>query len=154
MTTTDRPNLIPWPPILYAGTIAAALLADRVVPLGFGSDWRLRAAGGALLALGLLLDLAAISTLKRHGTIVRPDRPATTLVTSGPYGLSRNPIYLGNTIALLGAALLFDLAWLALLILPCTWLVHRLAVLREEVHLAARFAGEWTRYAARVRRWI
>jgi protein-S-isoprenylcysteine O-methyltransferase Ste14 len=154
MTPADRPSTLPWPPILYLGTIIAAILADRVLALRIGFGWPLQALGGAILAGGLLLDLAAILTLKRHGTIVRPDRPATALVTSGPYAVSRNPIYLGNTIALLGAALLFDLPWLAILALPCALLVEQLAIVREEAHLAARFGEAWRTYAARVRRWI
>lgn len=154
MQTADRPNRVPWPPILYAGTIIAAILADQLLPLRSGLDWPPRAAGGVLAAAGIILDLAAILTLKRHRTAVRPDRAAVSLVTSGPYALSRNPIYLGNTLALLGAALLLDLPWLAILVVPATVLVQRLAIEREEAHLAARFGQDWQAHAKRVRRWI
>ena len=150
----DRPSTFPWPPAIYLGAIVTAIVLNWIVPLDSNLSWPIRAIGGAVLAGGILLDLAAILTLKRHNTGLRPDRAASALVTDGPYALSRNPIYLGNTVALLGAAVLFDLPWLAILLLPCTLLVHRLAVLREEAHLAARFGEEWSRYASRVRRWI
>ena len=156
MTTdrSERPNRFPWPPVLYALTIAAALVADQILPLHTGAGWQLRAAGGLMLAGGLGLTLFSIVALIRHRTTVHPDRGASTLVTSGPYALSRNPIYLGNTIGLLGAALLFDQPWLAVLLVACTLLVDELAIRREEAHLAARFGEAWRAYAARVRRWV
>ncbi len=156
MTTdrSERPNRFPWPPVLYGATIAMALAADQIVPLHPGAGWQLRAVGGAVLAGGLGLTLLAIVTLIRHRTTVHPDRGATTLVTAGPFGLSRNPIYLGNSIVRAGAAILFDLPWLAILLVPCTLLVSELAIRREEAHLAARFGEAWRAYAGRVRRWL
>jgi protein-S-isoprenylcysteine O-methyltransferase Ste14 len=150
----ERPNRLPWPPILYGLGVAAALLLNALWPLGLGLPWSWRAVGLGLMGLGLGLDLLAIFTLVRHRTTFRPNQGTTHLVTSGPYALSRNPIYLGNTIAFAGAALAFDIVWLLVVLPFVTYGVLRLAVEREERHLAATFDGAWETYRRKVRRWI
>ncbi|MEM9684082.1 MAG: isoprenylcysteine carboxylmethyltransferase family protein [Pseudomonadota bacterium] len=150
-----RPNAVPWPPIILAGLIVIALAAGPLLP-PLPSDlasavWPL---GVAVAGAGLALDLWAIATLYRHRTTVLPHRGADRLVTSGPFALSRNPIYLGNTLLLLGAAGIFaNLVFLPAALLNLM-LVDRLAIAREEAHLASRFGDAWRDYAARVPRWI
>jgi protein-S-isoprenylcysteine O-methyltransferase Ste14 len=150
----DRPNALPWPPILYAASVIAALGLDWLWPMGFGLVWSWRVVGLAIMGLGLGLDLLAIFTLVRHKTTFRPDQGTTRLVTSGPYAVSRNPIYLGNTIAMAGAALGFDLVWLLIAVPFVTLGVQKLAIEREEQHLAAVFGGTWEAYRRKVRRWV
>jgi protein-S-isoprenylcysteine O-methyltransferase Ste14 len=150
------PSRLPWPPIVYVGAVAAAALLHYVLPVRFpaAATAPLALIGVALLGGGVALDLAAIRTLARAGTTVRPDRATAVLVTGGPYAWSRNPIYLGNTLALTGLALVFDVPWF-LVLAPVTALaVRQLAILPEERHLAARFGPAWGAYAARVRRWL
>jgi protein-S-isoprenylcysteine O-methyltransferase Ste14 len=150
----DRPNTLPWPPILYAASVVAALGLDWLWPLGFGLVWPWRVVGLAILGLGLGLDLHSIFTLVRHKTTIRPDQGTTRLVTSGPYAVSRNPIYFGNTIAMAGAALAFDLVWLLIAVPFVTLAVQKLAIEREEQHLATVFGGAWEAYRRKVRRWV
>ena len=83
-----------------------------------------------------------------------PNSPSTALVTSGPYRFTRNPIYLGNTVALLGFAIGLRWGWLLLLLPVTVAAVNWLAISREEEHLRLRFADEWKSYSSRVRRWI
>jgi protein-S-isoprenylcysteine O-methyltransferase Ste14 len=81
-------------------------------------------------------------------------RPTTALVTSGPYRLTRNPMYLGMAFLYAGLALSFGVTW-SLAFLPLVLLaVDRLAILREEHYLEAKFGEEYRRYKARVRRWL
>lgn len=151
---SERPNRLPWPPMLYALAIVVALAANALLPLGFGLAWPWRVVGIGILGTGLGLDLSAIFTLLRHRTTFRPDRGTKRLVTSGPYALSRNPIYLGNTIALAGLALATDIVWLLAVLPFVTLAVQKLAVEREEQHLATVFGGAWEAYQRRVRRWV
>jgi protein-S-isoprenylcysteine O-methyltransferase Ste14 len=92
--------------------------------------------------------------MHRHRANILPHRAATALVTSGPFALSRNPIYLGNTLLMTGAALLFGSLWLLAAALAAAVLVWALAIRREEVHLAAQFGDAWTEYTQRTRRWF
>jgi len=155
--TADSPNAIPWPPLVYSSAMLAAWTLEKAQPwtwLDAGLAALPRSVGAGLFAVGLLIDLWAIMTLSRHRTTVLPHAGATALVTTGPYRFSRNPIYLGNTLALAGLALLLRWGWLLLLVPVTVTAVTWLAVSREEAHLARRFPEPWQDYAQRVRRWL
>lgn len=153
----DRPNTIPWPPILFAGAGLVALGLQSVLPLpwpGGAASAALAMAGLLLAATGLALDLAAMLAFRRHQTTVLPHRGAARLITDGPFRLSRNPIYVGNTLLVAGAGLLFGVAWLIVAALAGAYATDRLAIAREERHLALRFGQAWSDYAARTPRWL
>lgn len=152
-----RPNRLPWPPLVYLAVVVAALWLQEAAPLDVPGALRAvpaRAAGWGLLAAGLGLDLWAMVTLWRARTNILPHRAAGRLVTGGPFALTRNPIYLGNTLALLGLALALANPWLAGGAFLAFVLVDRLAARREEIHLAQRFGAEFAAYARRVPRWL
>lgn len=152
-----RPNRIPWPPLLYGTALAVGIVLGRLSPLGWPQEpagGALRIAGGALAVLGLTLDLWSLGTLHRARTTLLPHRAADRLVTHGPYGLSRNPIYLGNTLLVLGLGAAFANLWLMAAALGAALATDRLAARREEAHLAARFGADFSAYRARVPRWI
>ncbi|KIQ96559.1 putative protein-S-isoprenylcysteine methyltransferase [Lysobacter sp. A03] len=75
-------------------------------------------------------------------------------MTSGVFALSRNPIYLGNTLLLLGLALALHWPWLLVTALVAAVSVNQLAIKREERHLAARFGPVFAEYSQRVPRWF
>jgi protein-S-isoprenylcysteine O-methyltransferase Ste14 len=110
--------------------------------------------GGALLLAGFGFDLWAIATMRRANTNVMPNRAADLLVTWGPFRFSRNPIYLGNTLLLLGIGLAIGNIWFVIFAFAVAASVDRLAIRREEQHLAARFGDAWTDYAAKTPRWL
>ncbi|WP_206931516.1 methyltransferase family protein [Roseococcus thiosulfatophilus] len=153
--TLAAPNRIPWPPILFGATAIAAVGLGMVAP---GPAW-LRApawaaAGWVVLLAGLALDIAAMATMWRQRANILPHRAATALVTTGPFAWSRNPIYLGNTIVMTGAALAFANPWFLPAALLAAVAVTRLAILREEAHLAARFGAAWVAYSEQTPRWV
>ena len=103
---------------------------------------------------GLLLFVAAISTLVRARTTFLPNRESNTLVVAGPFALSRNPIYVGFMSIYVGIALVTNIAW-PILILPLVWIVMRMYIIaREERYLAAKFGDSYVQYRRRVRRWL
>ena len=152
----SRPSGVPWPPILLAGAIVMAFALGRLVPLPWPGldDLPARLIGYGVGAAGLLLAAWALITLRRAGTTVRPDAGATVLVTSGPFGRCRNPIYLADVMILLGLAQLTYNVWFAAAAPVFAALVTWLAILPEERHLEERFGEEWRVYRERSRRWI
>jgi protein-S-isoprenylcysteine O-methyltransferase Ste14 len=153
--TLAAPNRIPWPPILFGAAAIAAVGLGMMLP---GPEW-LRgpvwaALGWGVLLAGLALDIAAMATMSRQRANMLPHRAATALVTTGPFAWSRNPIYLGNTIAMTGAALAFANPWFLPAALLAAVAVTRLAIRREEAHLAARFGAAWAAYSQRTARWF
>lgn len=156
LDATNRPNVIPWPPVLFILLFAAAYAAGAAFPTppptGMAAWFRL--AGIAVAAAGIGLDLWSILTMHRHKTNVLPHRAADRLVTAGPFRFSRNPIYLGNTVLLAGFAIALANPFFLLAAALNVVLVTRLAITREEAHLAERFGDAWRTYASTVPRWI
>lgn len=153
----DRPNTIPWPPILYAGAVLIALGLQFLLPLpwpGGALAAVLAMAGVFLAAAGIALDLATMLAFRRHQTTVLPHRGATHLITDGPFRFSRNPIYVGNTLLVAGLGLVFGVAWLIPAAFAGAFATSKLAITREERHLARRFGPAWSDYAARTPRWL
>ena len=150
----NRPNRVPWPPLIGAAALALAWLAQRAYPLGLGLAPGARWLGWALIAAGVGLDLWAIATLRRAKTNILPHRAAGRLVTGGPFAFTRNPIYLGNTVALVGVGGAANSLWFVVAAIAAAAIVEGLAIRREETHLALRFGREWLDYAARVPRWL
>ena len=110
--------------------------------------------GVPLLAWGYLQYLCVGSyRLPRAGGSAGMDVPPQRIITQGPYRLTRNPMYLGHLIFMLGLALTFW-SWLALIIVcgRAYWFHQR--VLQDEVRLEKIFGAEYAAYRAHVKRWI
>ncbi|MGQ0486528.1 MAG: methyltransferase [Hyphomicrobiales bacterium] len=153
----DVPNRIPWPPILFLAAIAFALILHWLAPLPWPTSivrMVLAAIGLGLICAGLVLDIAAFRWFSKHRTSILPTRAASSLIVEGPFSKSRNPIYLGNTLMIFGAGLLFGVSWLLPAALAAAFAVQKLAIEREEAHLAAQFGEAWRGYAAGTPRWF
>ncbi|HBK45350.1 MAG TPA: isoprenylcysteine carboxylmethyltransferase family protein [Xanthomonadaceae bacterium] len=114
------------------------------------------ALGVAVLLAGIVLNVAPKRHFRRAGTTVDPMRPrnSTRLVQSGLHRWSRNPMYLGHAVILLGAAILLANA-LAFAAVPVYVLyVTRFQILPEERALQVRFGQDYRDYRRRVRRWL
>ena len=89
----------------------------------------------------------------RLGESPDPSRPTGRLLTGGALGVSRNPIYTGGTIGLLGLAVLLDTATGVAVVVLLALGAHNL-VRAEEQYLDAKFGDEYREYRSRIRRWI
>ncbi len=148
------PNSIPWPPLLYISAALVAVLIDRVIANDAQLPVWASRIGWAILAGGVMLDVSAMVTMARARANILPHRAATALVTTGPFRFTRNPIYVGNTIMMLGASAAFANFWFVVTGLMAAVAVHHLAIKREEAHLALKFGAAWQAYAARTPRWL
>lgn len=136
------------------GALAWGLV--RVVPAGGLGMPALPALGWLLVAAGIALNALPKRHFRRAGTTVNPLRPqaSTQLVESGLHRFSRNPMYLGHAVILLGVAVLLHDA-LALVAVPAYMAyVTRFQIVPEERALRERFGTRYLRYCARVRRWL
>ena len=152
-----RPSRFPWPPVIYLVAIAVSIVLWLLYPLPwFGSPLSdiLFAVGCVMIVAVIGIDISAMRTLARANTTIRPDKASTHLVTTGAFSFSRNPIYLANTLIMLGAALIAGIAWFIPLALIAAFLTQKLAIEGEEKHLALRFGKKYQDYRKRVRRWI
>ncbi|MBR0963631.1 isoprenylcysteine carboxylmethyltransferase family protein [Bradyrhizobium diazoefficiens] len=156
-TSLDRPDVMVFPPVIPLGTLVVAGVLQWLLPIGMlasaGSPLRLTA-GIILMLAGLLTVSAGRRALQRGKTNISPSLPATALVTDGVFAYTRNPLYVGGTFAMCGIALLFDLDWMLLLMLPACVLLHFAVVLPEEHYLAQKFGGDYRRYCTNVPRYF
>jgi protein-S-isoprenylcysteine O-methyltransferase Ste14 len=120
----------------------------RIIP----RPWSL--AGILLLALGITLTMIADDLFRKLHTTVKPFEESAVLVTSGPYRLSRNPMYLGFVLILTGTAILLGSLTPFLVIPVYAALIDRVFIQAEERMLARKFGAEWQTYRGETRRWI
>ena len=143
------------PPFVFLGFLLIGIAADRRLGWTFGIApavrWPLAI---ALLVIGGFLIAGAFVRFRRAGTDPEPWKPASALVTTGIYRLTRNPMYLGMATVTLGLALAFggwaSLAGLALAVIA----IDRAVIAKEEPYLERRFGEDYRAFKARVRRWI
>jgi len=150
----DHPGVIVAPPVLYAVALIITAALEWWLPLALaGNGWAFWV-GAALLAAGLAFNLWGVYSLWRHGTAVHPTHPAERIVATGPFRLSRNPLYVGLHAAFVGVALILDTVWGLIVLVPLLLVMHYGVIRREEAHLQARFGDAYAAYRARVRRYL
>lgn len=151
-TTETRPG--PLPPtyflICWLGGVALHFLA----PLYQLIPWPIRWAGLIPFLLGCSITIWADQIFKQRGTTVKPHLDPSELVTSGPYRISRNPMYLGMTAILLGLSVF--LGSLTVFAAPAAFaLIAQLKFIPIEERALTKVFGEQYRvYKQRVRAWL
>jgi protein-S-isoprenylcysteine O-methyltransferase Ste14 len=110
--------------------------------------------GVAVVLLAVGLFLSAARSFRAAGTPVPGNLPTTTIVRTGPFRFSRNPIYLAFSLLQLGIALWMNSLWLVLTLLVAVAVMSLVVIPREERYLEARFPSEYSAYKASVRRWL
>ena len=145
------------PPPAIALLVAGCMwVAHRYVPsLGLSIPWRL-ACAVALALLGIALALAGVSEFRKAKTTVNPLKPenSSSVVATGIYRFTRNPMYLGMLTVLVGwAFFLANAASFSLLPLFVLYM-NRFQIGPEERVLSGHFGAEYTRYVQAVRRWL
>jgi len=152
--TRDSPGVNFPPPFLYAIPILGGVLLDRKWPLRIPSSLGLDVIATVLIGVWLALVGTSILRFRLAGTSLLPFRPATTLVLSGAYRFTRNPMYVGFAFLTIAFGLLWNTYWPIVLLFPTLYLVQTLVILPEERYLRRRFGPDYEAYTQRVRRWL
>lgn len=154
--TADGANVRFPPPLIYIAGLALGVIAGRFLnlpTLGVSLAMR-RIAGIGLDVVGLLVMFAGAGLFVRRRTAIIPFKPASTLVTSGILGWTRNPMYLGMAVFYVGLAVLLN-SLAALVLLPLVLaIVQTQVIAREEAYLERAFGDEYRAYKTAVRRWF
>ena len=145
------------PPPLVAVITASAMygVASLLPVLALSPSVRVGSAL-ALAVAGASFDLVGLMAFRRAKTTVNPMAPqrSTTVVSTGVYRFTRNPMYLGLVLLLLAWAVYLSSAWALLGVPAFMAYITRFQIKPEESVLAARFGKSYTDYCARVRRWL
>lgn len=154
---TRSPWMLIPPPLLFALVFILGLELNRLYPLPLiphPLTGPARPLGLVLIALGACLSLGCVALFASRRTTIIPHAAAHSLVTFGPYRVTRNPMYGGLTLVYLGVAVLVNTVWpLPFLALPL-WVLQTRVIPFEEQTLTRVFGSEYAAYSARVRRWL
>ena len=140
-----------YPPAWLALFMALAWMVALVhAPLGGAFLWP----GAALVVGALALMVWAAMAFRRVRTTIVPHREPDALVETGPYRISRNPIYVADLAIFVGWCLALGAPLALLLTVPLWWALRQRFVLPEERRLDEHLGAPYDRYRARVRRWL
>lgn len=148
------------PILMFPVALLIGLSLDHVVLLPFPfprestAHWITAALAGAMLFAGILTFVAGARAFAQASTPLPTNRPTSSLVTTGIYRWSRNPIYVALLFIYVSVGLLVRSSWIMLWIIPL-WLIVRYGVVSvEELYLQTRFGEDYVSYKRQVRRWL
>lgn len=139
---------------MYLASLVSGTAIELAAPFPF-------LPGALALPLGALVVVAAVAlfawsaaTFRAAGTPVPARKPTITIVRAGPYGFSRNPIYLAFSLFQLGMAMWLNSVWLLATLAGAAALMHYFVIPREEEYLERKFGAQYSSYKRTVRRWL
>ena len=141
------------PPIVFLAALLVGIALNRSWPLPFRPSplWLL---GPLLTVCAVLLFLLSFREFRAAGTSVRGSKRTTVIVRTGPYRLSRNPIYLSFILLVLGLSVWLNDLWLLVTLVPAVGFITVVVIPREERFLERNFQDQYSSYKATVRRWL
>jgi protein-S-isoprenylcysteine O-methyltransferase Ste14 len=115
----------------------------------------------AFIPIGIILVVVGVSCIvlarrefALHDQPTDTGLPTKKIVSSGVFSISRNPLYLGSIIVLFGIALIFNMLWAVIILIPSIIISHYVLIFPEERYLTAKFGEEYKEYAVSVHRWL
>jgi protein-S-isoprenylcysteine O-methyltransferase Ste14 len=142
------------PPTWMLIAIIAMLVLNFLLPVAKVIPMLWNLSGLVFLALGITLNLIADRAFQRAGTTIKPYQESSNLVTSGVFQVSRNPMYLGMVLILIGVAVLLRSLSPLLVVIPFAVLIDQIYIRVEEQMLTEKFGAKWQAYKAQTRRWL
>ena len=142
------------PPLVYLTSLVSGAVIHLAMPLPFLPGTLAVPLGVPLVAVALVLFSYSVAKFRVAGTPVPARKPTTVIVRTGPYSVSRNPIYLAFSVLQLGIAIWVNSVWLLATLLGAVALMHYVVIRREEQYLERKFGAQYLDYKASVRRWL
>jgi protein-S-isoprenylcysteine O-methyltransferase Ste14 len=142
------------PPLVYLASITTGCILEVAWPLPFLPRELAAPLGGLLAGIAIVLFASSAGTFRSAGTPVPGHKPTTVIVHTGPYRISRNPIYVAFSLLQLGIAAWIDSLWLLATLVVAVAVMAYVVIPREERYLEGKFGAEYLRYKACVRRWL
>ena len=157
-TDKDHADVVIFPPLLLALMFGLGILLEWLLPITFLApvyESKFQTGFSAILTLiGIAIAMLGVQELRKNGTHVEPYKPSKLIVSSGIYGLTRNPIYLGMVVFFFGVNMFWNLEWGVLLTLVVFLVLHYGVIKREEAYLEKKFGEPYAAYRRQARRWL
>ncbi len=149
-----RVKRIIYPPMWLAIGIIVQFVCNEYFPVLRFTTVAGQAVGGIILVVGLALLVMAGGLFKKADTEMIPFREVRALVTTGVYRYTRNPMYLGMALVLLGCAVTVGAATAFIVIPVFMVIIQYRFIVHEEQLLREIFPEEFPAYCRQVRRWL
>lgn len=146
---------VKFPPLLiFLFLLVIAYGLQYFWPISIIGSSGLRYIGGGVVMLGIGIVILAAQSFKRAETNIEPWKPTTKIISTGIYTYSRNPIYTGFCLVLIGIGIFLNSLWILISFIPSAILVYYVAIKKEEIYLERKFGEEYISYKNKVRRWL
>jgi protein-S-isoprenylcysteine O-methyltransferase Ste14 len=152
--SAEDPRRFPFPPAIPVVALLLSWGLGRLWPIDVNWPVWFRWVGWALLIVSFGVAISAVRAFRLHHTAVNPLGQVTTVVASGPFRYTRNPMYLSLLVLHVGGTLAFRLPWAAILFVPVFLALQFGVIVPEEAYLTAEFGEPYRLYRQRVRRWL
>ena len=143
-----------WPPIWLLFAMSQVWLLSRAFPSLSYPIKILGLLGWTLIVAGVILMVFSAYLFWRHRTSVIPKRTPESLITTGPYRFSRNPIYLADLMILIGLVLIYGSIVGLIPIIAFVSIINARFIKHEESYMLAEFGDVFSTYCTQVRRWV
>jgi protein-S-isoprenylcysteine O-methyltransferase Ste14 len=141
--------------VYLLAVVAGGLLHEFVLPIRIGLPPGARIiAAVALVALGVATVAGAMGRFRRTGQDPTPWTSTPEIVSTGVYGITRNPMYVGMALLQAGIGIAWANGWIVALLLPVLVLIYAIAIRHEEAYLERKFGETYIAYKRSVRRWL
>jgi protein-S-isoprenylcysteine O-methyltransferase Ste14 len=142
------------PPVYFLLALVAMAALHYLVPIAQPISSPIRYTGIVLVVSAIALVLWAAFLFRRAGTTIKPFQESSALIASGPYRITRNPMYVGMAGALLGIAILLGSLAPFLVVPAFAALIQSKFIRAEEAALESTFGDVFRDYKSKVRRWL
>lgn len=143
--------------VVFGLPLLLAFVLEWLFPLGFFEALPalvLYLGGALLIVIAVSVIVSARREFARHEQPTDPGQVTSQMITSGLFAISRNPLYLGAALFVLGVSLLAQLSWMLILFIPMLLLCYEVLIRPEERYLLQLFGEEYRSYTRRVKRWF
>jgi protein-S-isoprenylcysteine O-methyltransferase Ste14 len=142
------------PPLVYLTSLVLGAVIQLATPCPLLPATLAVSVGPPFVVVAIALLLYSAATFRAAGTPVPARKPTTVIVSTGPYRLSRNPIYVAFSLLQLGIAIWVNSVWLLTALVGAVALMHCVVIPKEEQYLERKFGAQYMAYKASVRRWL
>jgi protein-S-isoprenylcysteine O-methyltransferase Ste14 len=150
----DTAQVVFHPPFLLLGFIGLGFAVHSLAHAKFLSRAWAISVGPIFVAASFGLFFWAAYAMRHGGASIPTNEPTNSLVVSGPFRFSRNPIYLSMVSLLLGLGIWINSLWFIVLAIFAVVLLNWGVILREEGYMKRKFGEDYLVYKGRVRRWF
>jgi len=142
------------PPLIFVLMMLIGYGIQTFYPISVGEALIIKYFAKAMIIISMSIAIYSLYQFFRAKTHIEPWQPTSSIISSGLFAYSRNPIYLSFCMMTIGISIAFNSLWMLVSTIPSALLVYIIAIKKEEQYLERKFGEEYLTYKNKVRRWL